>query len=123
MIEKFKNFVKEETKKVHWKISEAPTGRYKSFSKRGWPMGYADKDNNKVLFHIRSEDGYHPRKVKTGEHKPLSLLVAVRNKGEDKETKGSFTWRKVKSEFPTLKHAKEAAHKIYTECPHYFEED
>lgn len=60
--------------KVIWKVAEAPTGMYRSFERRGWPVAhYAD---GSVAACISCEDDYCPRDVREGKHAPLTVRVA-----------------------------------------------
>lgn len=98
---------------MFWKVQEAPTGRYRSFSRRSWPTGFSDKTQSMVVASISCEDEYISARVKTGEHKPLKVRLAIANKEEKREELGTWSWRTLKGEFKTLKEAKEAANSFY----------
>ena len=88
--------------KLYWKIEPAPTGRYRSFDKRGWPAAYYDKELNQPAALIQCIDEYKPSNTKTGSHAPLTILIAD---WYASETAG-FKWRKAKQTFPSLDLAK-----------------
>jgi hypothetical protein len=104
--------------KLIWKVQEAPTGPYRSFEKRDWPV--ASYDDGTPAGHIRCYNAYIPANVKTGKHGALMLFVADHSVGNDPELKakhGAFRWRKAKSTFATLKEAKEALLVILEKFP------
>ena len=90
--------------KLRWKTSEVPIGRYRSFSKRHWPM--AEFADGRTAYAIYCEDDYTAKRGK-GEHghAPLTLRFAdwpeVRPEGA-----AAFTWRTFKTRFGTLAEAK-----------------
>lgn len=101
--------------KIKWKVSEPPSGKYRSFEPRGWPSAYfIDKEQNPAGY-ILCEDEYIPKNVKTGNHRTLALYVADYSKS-NAET-GRFVWRKAKKYFTTLQEAKEALDRIYKKYP------
>ncbi len=83
--------------KYKWKVQPKPTGRYSSFEHRGFPE--AEYENGKIAALIICEDGYYPKDVKVGNHKPLKLRVAD-------HSMIPFKWFTVKGEFKTLKEVK-----------------
>lgn len=99
--------------KLFWKVSEPPTGRYRSFDVRCWPNAYYGKDG-KIAAHITCDDEYRPKNVKSGEHKPLTIFVAdwsIRRGllPEQAAKVEGFRWRKLSRQCLTLDEAKEAA--------------
>lgn len=100
--------------KLVWKVDAPPTGRYRSFSKRGWPSAEFGKDEN-IAFKIYCEDAYRPVDVKTGNHGVLSLHVA-----DYSDHKTSFTWKRFKKEFSRLEDAKKFANNYYENHPEVF---
>ncbi len=88
--------------KLKWRVDPPPTGRYRSFEKRSWPL--ASYPDGSSAFYIRCEDEYTPSSAKNGKHKELTLCVAVY-----KPEGVGFDWRVVKQRFTTLTVAKEAA--------------
>lgn len=96
--------------KLKWKVDSAPTGRYRSFEKRGFPSAdYAGTDKCAVT--IYCEDDYRPSDIKEGKHKELTVKIA------DYSAEPSFQWRTLKQRFKTLAEAKEAAIKFLSEHP------
>jgi len=101
---------------LKWRVDAAPTGRYRSFDKRGWPSaGYSNGD---IAVTLHCEDEYIPSQVKLGQHGPITVWVADWGiLPEEKAKRGAFVWRKAKSTFPTLKEAQAAAAKIIGQHP------
>lgn len=99
--------------KVKWKVSEAPTGRYRSFERRMWPTGDID---GKAAFYIACEDSYVPANVKCGNHAELRLSVARYD-----EQKIGFTWFTFNKRFATLQEAKDFAQVFADKNPYFFE--
>lgn len=64
--------------KIKWKVQEAPTGRYRSFHHRGWPI--AEFENGSYAATLYCVDDYIPRRVKQGDHAPLVITVALHGK-------------------------------------------
>lgn len=59
--------------KIKWKVDPAPTGRYRSFEKRGWPR--AEYDDGQLAASIICESDYIPRNVKEGKHADLKIII------------------------------------------------
>lgn len=90
--------------KITWRVSEAPTGRYRSFHKRAWPMAYYN-DCDKVAASIYCEESYHPSLVRCGIHGPLTVRIA-----DYSGANGSFVWKTLPlAKYNTLVEAKAAA--------------
>ena len=81
---------------------EAPTGPFRSFQRRGWPMAHYDDAKESVAAWIISDDDYVPRNIKTGNHTSLRLVVA------DHSPEYAPSWKRLvfKKEFKTLAEAK-----------------
>lgn len=91
--------------KYTWKVSETPSGRFRSFQKRAWPT--AETDDGSAIGWISCEDDYRPSQVKTGNHKPLTVRVRKKcETPEDIEKFGGFKWMKMVQTFKTLDEAK-----------------
>lgn len=102
--------------KLKWKISEAPTGRYRSFEHRPWPMAlYPD---GQLAAQIVCEDSWHrsykPRVAKSGEHPPLTLHVFDYSDGVQVRH-----CRKAKTRPKTVAEAKELLVKTLTNHSHF----
>lgn len=103
--------------KVTWKVAPPPTGRYRSFEKRGWPFATYKDDKSAAL--IACDDEYVPSKVATGDHKELTVRIA----DYTAVTGGSYTWRTMKARFKTLKDAKDAVEAFLTQNPTFCPKD
>src|ERR1700761_336972 len=96
-------------KMYKWQVQEAPTGRYRSFHRRGWPHASYVTDGS-ALARIECDDDYYAPRVKAGNHAPLKLFFA--NYNVDPVKDGGFKWLKVKGEFATLDEAKAQLDKV-----------
>lgn len=99
--------------KVKWQVSEAPTGRYRSFFKRSWPTARF-KDTDRPALMIECEDSYYPANAKTGQHKELSVMVADYSVENE-----AFKWRRLKARFATLDEAKQAGERFLNAHPEF----
>lgn len=104
--------------KLKWQVSSAPTGRYRSFERRGWPMAYA---GDKVIAHMTCEDDYVPKKVREGTHKPIKVRVAQYSDTDQERGGRGFKWRTLKQESATLDDAKKLAQYFFDNHPAFFE--
>ncbi len=95
--------------KLKWKVGEAPTGRYRSFEKRGWPC--ADFADGRCAAMIQCDDSYVPAAAREGNHAPLSVYIADYSAGK------SFKWRKLKLTAATLDEAKAIAANFWSKRP------
>ena len=103
------------TKLITWKVQEAPTGYYRSFSHRGWPQAFYA--GNRMAASIECEDSYRPADARNGTHAPLIVRVA------DYSAKPTWTWRKMKGQFATLAEAKAAFEALLAKTPTLIPED
>ena len=108
------------TVKIKWKVSPVPTGRYRSFEVRAWPT--ADYVGDYAATTILCEKEYVPADVKTGNHPPLTLLIAKWYTKEERGDKAAFDWVRIKRKFPTLKEAKKFAGEFLNRHPEYWPE-
>lgn len=104
--------------KITWKVAEAPTGRYKSFHKRGWPTASM---GDKPVLSIHCDDSYTPAKAKSGEHAELKVNVAEWFTREGLAP--SFNWRTLKQRFTSLDEAKKVATEWYLSHPNFWHPD
>lgn len=83
-----------------WSVAPAPTGRYRSFERRGWPSAeYSDGNMAATLY---CDNDYAPLDVKTGNHSEITIRVAD-------HSQTPWQWRTLKARGRTLKEAKEYA--------------
>lgn len=68
--------------KLYWKVRPEPTGRYRSFGHRGWPIAYyiqggvrTDTETLKPAAFLYCEDDYVPSRVRLGDHKEIRVHV------------------------------------------------
>jgi hypothetical protein len=101
--------------KYRWKLPPAPTGRYRSFEKRGWPDAMV---GDTCIASIHCEDNYVPRAVKVGKHKPLTISVRCERE-VTAENRCKWRWRKLKGEFLTLADAKLAFAQFIEKYPEH----
>ncbi len=102
--------------KLKWRVDSPPTGRYRSFDRRGWPT--ADYPNGDFAASIVCADEYIPSKIKSGEHAPLEVWIADWNiPPEERGKRGRWVRRKMKGTFPTLKAAQAAAQQLIDQHP------
>ena len=94
--------------KATWKVSPAPTGKYRSMEIRCWPDA-SFEDGTPAAF-VRCQDDYYPKDVRTGHHKELTLVIAD-------HSKTPWEWTVVKELFSTLTDLKAAYIKIIAANP------
>jgi hypothetical protein len=61
--------------KVVWHVAPVPTGRYRSFERRGWPTANYGK-HGLIAASISCDDEYYPSDVREGKHAPLTVRIA-----------------------------------------------
>jgi hypothetical protein len=62
--------------KLYWKVQPEPSGRYRAFEHRGWPVAYYGKpDESKPAAALYCEDDYRPASVRLGNHKEIKVCV------------------------------------------------
>lgn len=101
--------VEKDSKKVTWKVSSVPTGKWRSFEKRMWPG--ADYAGEEPAASLDCDDEYTPARAKSGEHGPLTLRIA------DHSTDPQWKWKKVKKTVATLDEAKKLFNKVLAANP------
>lgn len=92
--------------KITWKVAAEPTGRYRSFEKRGWPHAYWPDDVPCAF--IQCNDNYTGPRAR-GEQPHAELVIWVSLSFED----GSFVNRRLKARAATLAEAKELVQKFW----------
>jgi hypothetical protein len=100
-------------------VADVPTGRYRSFDKRGWPMGYLHDEPVAALY---CKDEYVPRKVQAEDHGPIKICVAQHFAPGTPERKehGGFRWLTLKRRARSLLEAKQLAHEILSDHPEWW---
>lgn len=93
--------------KLKWKVDPVPTGRYRSFVKRGWPSAYYPDGNNAVFLY--AEEPYAPCFARAELRFPITIRVAFHHPEEEWPEKGAFTWRTLKVRAYSLEEAKTLA--------------
>jgi hypothetical protein len=101
--------------KLIWTVEPAPVGRYKAFSKRGWP-GAVFATTRQAAVMLTCENEYIPSDVRRGTHGPIAVWIADWTPRDLDPTATAFTWRRV-STSPTLRQAKVAAQRYITTHP------
>lgn len=103
--------------KLKWKVGEAPTGRFRSFYGRAWPMAYV---GDKCAAYIICSDDYSAKVVKECSHAPLKVQIADYRR-ESNTNGGAFRWRTLKGEHTSLDSAKKAAQDFLSQYPNFLE--
>jgi len=97
--------------KIKWEVNPAPTGRFRSFQRRGWPVGMLTT-NQRVL--LSCEDDYVPAKVKAGDHRPIKISVDIAN-----PLTGATSLVDLKKQAATMTDAKAIAADFFDRNPQY----
>lgn len=104
--------------KLKWKVAEPPTGRYRSFHRRGWPT--ADFLNGKPAVMLSCDDAYSPRRAR-GELAHAEIRVSVADHSTvTTDGRPTFTWRTAAKRATTLAEAKEIALKVLEAHPDFW---
>lgn len=111
---------KPKTIKLKWKNSDAPTGRFRSFHKRGWPTAdIAGTDIMAVM--LSCEVSYSKAAVDAKSHGEIKVSIADRRKPNDPAA-GAWVWRTLKERFHDLESAKATATRFVLAHPEFFPE-
>lgn len=97
--------------KITWKVAPEPTGRYRSFEKRGWPTAYWPGDV--PCAHISCESDYTPARARGEQvHAELHVWVAI-------ALPDSSNWdnRRLKQRATSLAQAKQLVEQFFTAYP------
>jgi hypothetical protein len=105
------------TIKLTWKVAEAPSGRFRSFHKRGWPSAVFNGTSTPAAS-IDCEDSYTPKFAASGSHRELTVRVADHSPPKSVED-AAWKWRTLKGRFATLDEAKAAATRVLNEHPEF----
>lgn len=104
--------------KLTWRVQPAPTGRYSSFQRRGWPS--ASWPDGRVAAYIDCEDDYTPGRARGARpHAPLRVRIAD---WSCRTTDGrvTFEWRLLVKRCATLPEAKALAQRALAQRPQFF---
>ena len=97
--------------KYKWKVSEPPTGRYRSFHKRAWPSAYYLDPEKRPAALMNCEKSYHPKEARSGNHPELTVRVAD-------HSQKPFKWLVLKKHFATIDEAKDGFEEFRKKYPH-----
>lgn len=100
---------------IKWRMAPVPTGRYRSFERRGWPVAWYMPAGKPCAF-INCEDEYRPSKVRTGEHAQLTIVVCHH---QHPERGNSWVRFKLRKTAKTLEEAKRLVYEFCKEHPHF----
>lgn len=91
---------------IVWKVADTPTGKYRSFERRGWPTAYYGSTNGKPAAFLECEDAYTPACGREGGHAPIKVIVLHHNHPE-----AGKSWKRfvLKERAATLSQAKQMA--------------
>lgn len=106
--------------KLYWKVSPQPTGRFRSFEKRGFP--YAYYKNGEMAARIDANVSYDPSIHRTANDLQISVFVAewyVR----EVDSYLTFRWRKAKSVVTSISAAKELVNTLLKSNPNFVHPD
>lgn len=100
--------------KLKWKVGEKPTGRYRSFAKRGWPT--AEYPCGKPAAFLRCDDSYTPSNLALGNHSPITVHLC-----HHQHPKRGNSWAVMRSKitFETLRDAKDYVQSFVDSHPEY----
>lgn len=98
-----------------WRVSDVPSGPFRGFQKRAWPMAYFKGTDNAAVM-LGCDQAYRPKDVADGTHPPLTVYIAQYNLPPGK---GSFRWRKLVTTYTTLDDAKKAAVIAFDKHPQF----
>lgn len=101
------------SKKIIWRVSPAPTGRYRSFQQRSWPSASFESEDGKAAAHLVAEDGREYRGIYLHQEDlgfKLKVRVAIRAEGPP----GYWKWATLKARATSIKEAKELVKGFYS---------
>ena len=100
--------------KLKWRVDPAPTGPYRSFSKRAWPS--ADYPNGATAGYIINVykvpyEGFHRKETN------LNLKVRIAKWVKKEDGSDTFVWVVSRRTFSTIAEAKEGLNKLLEANP------
>ena len=95
--------------KYKWKVDPNPTGRYRSFERRGFPHAYYNDEHESPAAFIGSDEDweYVPKQTT---YKSLILRVAD-------HSQTPWKWRKIVKRYTTIQDAKDGFERILKQHP------
>jgi glutamine amidotransferase-like uncharacterized protein len=98
--------------KLIWRVQPVPTGRYRSFEKRGWPEATFDNQDKTPAAMIACEVDYKISIAKSGNHPELTVRVRV-------PSETSWKWATLKKRAANMREAKDLVDLFYKANPQY----
>lgn len=92
--------------RLKWRVSPEPTGRYRSFEQRGWPMAYYPDGTYAGC--LTCPDPYEPWNMREGKHAPITITIARHHPKSEWGQLGAWTVVRLKATQPNLPAAKKA---------------
>lgn len=107
--------------KLKWQGSDVPTGRYRSFERRGWPT--ATIGDGIAMVRLLCDDGYIPTNVKTGKHGEISIHIAFWHTDDERHVQdvGAFRWVTLVKRAASLSDAKSIAQEFLSRRTEFVE--
>ena len=98
---------------LKWRVPPKPTGKFRSFQRRGWPHADFNEAPNRVAVQINCKDDYNAYRVKTAKHEELTVFIAAYDDA------GNWKWRKANQTCTALGEAKALAERLYAKFPQF----
>lgn len=99
--------------KIKWRVDPAPTGKWRSFTKRGWPMAETT-DKGEPVFRLDCADV--PRLVREGKHAEIEILVRCGRQALDGL---GWQWKRLVKRAATLDEAKAIVARFIEQNPNH----
>jgi len=99
--------------KLVWRVQPAPTGPYRSFEARGWPMAHFDSKDGPPAAMLRAAYEYAGSFARQ-EDVGFDIKVEVANPNGN-----SFDWRPLKKRVRSIKEAKKLVNAFYKAHPEF----
>lgn len=100
--------------KITWKVSDKPTGRYRSFEHRSWPS--AAFPDGQYCAIVECADDYTPARARE-EHPHAPLVLRIAKFYTSDEGIERWKWVKAKQVFDTMDQVKAAVCMLYNKYP------
>lgn len=112
--------------KLVWRVSPPPTGRFRSFEQRQWPMATFHTKDGAPAASITAENGqeYEGRFSKGELGFNLVVRIRIPSRDDDERAKyGAFRWGTLKERATSVDGAKDIALRFYTVHPEYVDDE